>query len=87
MSRESKYERKNVNTKNSTEYWKNVFKKWVNGRNFQANLEEYERDVLNQTLSQTLLYSFETSAVVPEIFKFEKCVKYANDIYKKNTDS
>jgi len=24
------------------------------------------------------VYSFEISAVVPEIFKFEKCVKYAN---------
>lgn len=23
-----------------TEYWKNVFKKWANERNFQANLEE-----------------------------------------------
>ena len=36
----------------STEYWKNVFKKWANERNFQANLEEYESDVLDQTLSQ-----------------------------------
>ena len=41
-------------TKNSTEYWKNVFKKWANERNFQANLEEYESDVLDQTLSQIL---------------------------------
>ena len=48
----SKYE----NTKNSTEYWKNVFKKWANERNFQANLEEYESDVLDQTLSQ--FYAF-----------------------------
>ena len=30
----------NENTNNSTEYWKNVFKKW-------ANLEEYESDVLD----------------------------------------
>ena len=36
----------------STEYWKNVFKNWANGRNFQANLEEYQSDVLDQTLSQ-----------------------------------
>ena len=33
-------------------YWKNVFKKWANERNFQADLEEYESDVLDQTLSQ-----------------------------------
>ena len=42
----------NENTKKSTEYWKNVFKMWANERNFQANLEEYESDVLDQTLSQ-----------------------------------
>ena len=30
----------NENTKNSMEYWKNVFKKWVNERKFQANLRE-----------------------------------------------
>ena len=33
-------------------YWKNVFKKWANERNLQADLEEYESDVLVQTLSQ-----------------------------------
>ena len=33
-------------------YWKNVFKKWANESNLQANLEEYESDVLVQTLSQ-----------------------------------
>jgi len=41
----------NENTSKSTKYWKKVFKKWVNERNFQANLEEYESDVLNQTPS------------------------------------
>ena len=46
----------NENTKNSTEYWKNVFKKWANARNFQANLEKYESGVLDQTLSQ--FYAF-----------------------------
>ena len=40
------------NTKNSTELWKNVFKKWANERILQANLEEYENDVLDQRLSQ-----------------------------------
>ena len=40
------------NKRKSTEFWKNVFKKWANERNFQANLEEYESDVLDQTLSQ-----------------------------------
>ena len=42
----------NENTKNSTEWWKDVFKKWANERNLQANLEEYANDVLNQRLSQ-----------------------------------
>ena len=36
------------NTKNNTEWWKNVFKKWANERNLQANLEEY----VDQRLSQ-----------------------------------
>ena len=49
---ELKDKRENQNTKKSTEYWKNVFKKWANERNFQANLEEYKSDVLDQTLSQ-----------------------------------
>ena len=31
---------------------KEGFKKWMNERNLQANLEEYENDVLNQRLSQ-----------------------------------
>ena len=42
----------NENTGNSTEWWKNVFKKLANERNLQANLEEYENDVLDQRLSQ-----------------------------------
>ena len=47
---ELKEKSENENTKNSTDYWKNVFKKWENERNFQANLEEYESDVLDQIL-------------------------------------
>ena len=42
----------NESTKNNTDWWKNVFKKWANERNLQANLEEYEKDVLDQQLSQ-----------------------------------
>ena len=42
---------KNENTRKSAEYWKTVLKKWANERNFQADLEECERDVLNQTLT------------------------------------
>ena len=42
----------NENTKNNTEWCKNVFKKWASERNSQANLEEYENDVLDQRLSQ-----------------------------------
>ena len=49
---ELKDKSENKSTKNSMEYWKNVFKKWVNERNFQANFEECESDVLDQTLSQ-----------------------------------
>jgi len=41
---------KNENMKNSTEWWKNVFKKWANERNLQTNLEEYENNVLDQRL-------------------------------------
>ena len=49
---ELKEKSENENTKNSTEWWKNVFKKWANERNLQANLEEYENDVLYQRLLQ-----------------------------------
>ena len=49
---ELKDKSENENTKNSTEWWKNVFKKWANERNLQANLEEYENDVLDHRLSQ-----------------------------------
>ena len=49
---ELKDKSENGNTKNSTEWWENVFKKWANERNLQANLEEYENDVLDQRLSQ-----------------------------------
>ena len=33
----------NENKKNSTEWWKNIFKKWANERNLQANVEEYDK--------------------------------------------
>ena len=48
---ELKDKSENENTKNITEWWKNVFKKWANERNLQATLEEYENDVLDQRLS------------------------------------
>ena len=47
---ELKDKSENENTKNSTEWWENVFKKWENERNLQANLEEYMNDVLDQRL-------------------------------------
>ena len=50
--KELKDKSENKNTNNSTEYWRNVFKKWANERNLQADLEEYENDVLDQRLSQ-----------------------------------
>jgi len=49
---ELKDKSENEDTRKTTEYWKKVFKKWANERNFQANLEEYESAVLDQTLSQ-----------------------------------
>ena len=55
----------NENTKNSTECRKNVFKKWTNERNFQAILEEYKSDVLNQTLSQ--FYAFRNSVILHSV--------------------
>ncbi|XP_074606416.1 uncharacterized protein LOC141859448 [Acropora palmata] len=48
---ELKEKSENENTKKSTEYWKNVFKKCANERNLQPNLEDYQSDV-DQTLSQ-----------------------------------
>ena len=51
---ELKDKNKNEYTKDSMEWWENVFKKWANERNLQANLnlEEYEHDVLDQRSSQ-----------------------------------
>ena len=49
---ELKDKSENEYTKDSTEWWENVFKKWMNERNLQANLEKYENDVLDQRLSQ-----------------------------------
>jgi len=40
-----------MKTRRIAEYWKNIFKKWLNERNFHANLEEYESDILDPTLS------------------------------------
>ena len=54
---ELKDKSENKNTRNNTEWWKNVFKKWANERNLPANLEEYENDVLDQRLLQFQLSS------------------------------
>ena len=51
----------NENTRKSTEYWKNVFKKWANEINFQANLEECESD------EQLLKSAFRNSVIFPSI--------------------
>ena len=55
----------NENTKNGMEYWRNVFKKWTNERNFQAILEEDKMDVLDQTLSK--FYAFRNSVILPSV--------------------
>ena len=52
----------NETMKKSTEYWRNVFKEWVNERNFQSDLEVYESDVLDQTLSQS--HTFRNSVIL-----------------------
>ena len=59
---ELKDKSKNENMKYNTEYWKNIFKQWVNERNFQANLEEYKGNVLDQTLSH--FYVFKSSVIL-----------------------
>ena len=55
----------NENTKNSTEYWKNVFKKRSNERKFKASLEEREGDVLDQTVLQ--IYALGNSVILPSM--------------------
>ena len=60
---ELKDQSENENTKDSTECWKSAFKKWANERNFQANLEKYESDVLDETLSQ--FCPFRNSVILP----------------------
>ena len=52
----------NETMKKSKEYWRNVFKEWVNERNFQADLEVYESDVLDQTLSH--FHTFRNSVIL-----------------------
>ena len=49
---ELKDKSENETKKNSTGWWNNVFKKWANERNLQANLKEYVNDVLDQRLSK-----------------------------------
>ena len=48
---ELKDKSRKMKTWRMAEWWNNVFKQWANERNLQANLEEYENDVLDQQLS------------------------------------
>ena len=59
---EFKDKSENENTRKSTEYWKNVFKKWANERNFQENLEECESD------KRLVKSAFRNSVIFPSIF-------------------
>ena len=68
---ELKDKSKNENTKNSMEWWKNVFKKWANGRNLAANIEEYENDVLDRRLLQFL--AFRNSVILPSMLLKSNC--------------
>ena len=63
----------------STEYWKNVFKKWANERNFQANLGGYESDVLDQTLScRRFMRSYEKKTGMTE----PDCLKVTRHLWR-----
>ena len=53
---ELKDKSENENTKDSTEWWENVLKKWSNERNLQTNLEKYENVLLDQQFSNFSLY-------------------------------
>ena len=54
---ELKNKSENENTKKSTEYWKNVFKKWANEQISKQIYSEYECDVRDQALSQFYKHS------------------------------
>ena len=58
---ELKDKSENENTRKSTEYWKNVFKKSANEKNFQANLEECESN------ERLLKSAFRNSVIFPSI--------------------
>jgi len=62
---ELKDKSENENSKKVTEYWKKVSKRWTNERNFQEILEEYESDVLDQTLLR--VYEFRNSVILPSM--------------------
>ena len=47
----------------NTEWLKNAFTEWANERNLQANLEEYENNVLNQLLFQLSFQKFSNFAL------------------------
>ena len=68
--KELKDKSENENTRKSTEYWKNVFKKWANERNFQANLEECESD------ERLLKSAFRNSVISPSHLCFQKLLKF-----------
>ena len=55
----------NENTMNSSGQWKNIFKKWGNEKKLEANSEEYENNVLKQTLWQ--FYAFRNSVNLPSV--------------------
>ena len=59
---ELKDKSENENTKNSAEWWKNVFKKWTNERNLQVNLKSA------RTMSSTNdCRSFQHSEILPSV--------------------
>ena len=69
---ELKDKSKNENRKNSTEWRENVYKKWGNERNLQANLAVYENDVLDERLSQ-FFKAFRNSVICPSMLLTNNC--------------
>ena len=62
---EVKDKSENENMEKKIEYRRNIFKKWANKKKLCANLEEYQSDVLDQTLSQ--FYTFRNSVILASI--------------------
>ena len=64
-TKELKDKSENESTKNSTEYWKTVFKKWANERNFQQ-IQKSTR-AMSSTKHCRKFYAFRNSVILPSM--------------------